>query len=54
MRKDGVWVVYAYDVGPYPIFMSDNEMVARRFEANLGYGSVTFWPNGTEWKDIYL
>jgi len=50
MRKDGVWVVYAYDVGPYPIFMTTNEMVARRYQAKLGYGSVFLWKFNTEWN----
>lgn len=48
---EGSWFVYAYDSGPYPIAMFDNELSALRHVNQLGYGNVLFWPSGLTWDD---
>lgn len=48
--SDGVWLfVYGTDYNDYPIAAFPNEVDARRFSDEKGYGYVTFWPYGVEW-----
>lgn len=47
----GIWFVYGYDTMPYPMFMSDDEIIARRWQEKLGYYTyIIFWENGTEFN----
>lgn len=48
---EGIWVVYSYDVGPIIHWIHWSEVRAHRYQRELGYGSVKFWPFGTEWSD---
>ena len=52
--KPGAWVVLAYDGPAYPIklFSSFQELEARQYQGNLGYGEVHFWEYGTEWVKL--
>lgn len=47
---DGAWIVYGLDTMAYPLFLSMNELEARRWAGNNGYGIVKFWAFGTDWS----
>ena len=49
--RPGAWLVYAHDRGPYAIALHDSAETAARQAARQGYGSVAFWPFGTELSD---
>lgn len=50
-EEKGVWFVFYHDMGAHPLFVSDDELVARRWADTNGYGDVKFWVFGTEWSN---
>ena len=49
----GFWLVYGYDVGPYPIYSSASELDALRFCVDRHCNdNVIFWPFGTTWDEL--
>ncbi len=44
----GAWLVYCYDDGPYAISLHATAEEASRAAARQGYGTVGWWPFGTE------
>lgn len=53
-KAAGVWFVYAFnnDPEPYPMFMSVDELTARRFAQTIGdWTYVKFWQFDTEWSN---
>lgn len=50
-KAAGVWFVYGYDTSPFPMFISVDELSARRYQERLGYPTfLTFWNYDTEFK----
>lgn len=48
----GAWIVYYPDLQICPLFISDDELIARRFAENVGhFVNIKFWKFGTEWSD---
>lgn len=48
----GVWFVYGWDWNAYPLAVFNDELSARRWADEKGYGEVRFWPFGVEWSDL--
>lgn len=48
----GAWFVYGRDWNAYPINLFGDELAARRFADERGYGEVVFWPFGLEWSEV--
>lgn len=47
--KDGAWIVFGYDTGPYPLYLSKDEISAHRYAQEVGYPvHVKFWIFGEE------
>ena len=46
---EGVWVVYDWDIGAYPIKCFATELEAHRHRNELGYGHVRHWIFGEDW-----
>lgn len=44
----GGWVVYSFDNGEYAISLHASAADAARSAARCGYGSVAWWPFGTD------
>lgn len=48
----GIWFVYSKDLQVCPMFISDDELIARRFQERVGYFThIEFWEFGTEWSE---
>lgn len=47
-NKEGVWILYDYDVGSYIISIYPDIVPAARQAARQAYGRVGFWPFGME------
>jgi hypothetical protein len=48
----GVWFVYAYDVGPYPISIHKTEGEAFSTIGRQGFGFVVFLPFGVDFSEV--
>lgn len=49
LRPQGVWFVYGYDTMPYPLFISNDELKARQYQADVGYYTwIKFWEFNSE------
>lgn len=46
---NGAWIVFEYDMNPYPLALFADELEARRWADGNGYGRVKFWEWGA-WK----
>lgn len=47
-NKEGIWILYDYDVGSYIISVHPDIVPAARQAARQAYGRVGFWPFGME------
>lgn len=53
LPPNGAWFVYdrgGYD--DYPLALFGDELSARRWAAEQGYGYVVFWPFGKTWEEV--
>lgn len=50
---EGVWVIYAWDVGAYPISIHADESEALRISNNFGYTHVKFWKFDETWDHLH-
>lgn len=44
--RDGVWIAYDYDTGPYVIMLFEDVVPAAKYTSQNGFGHVAFWPYG--------
>lgn len=51
LKPAGAWIVYSYDTNALPVFLSNDELTARRRCDELGYGYVKFWEFETDWSN---
>jgi hypothetical protein len=50
---NGVWIVYGIQTLVYPMFISKDELIARRFMEKLGSRVwIKFWKFDTEWSNV--
>jgi hypothetical protein len=48
-ETDGVWIVYGWDTMPYPLYISKDELLARRYMEVIGYPVfIKFWAYNSE------
>jgi hypothetical protein len=48
-ETDGIWIVYGWDMNPYPLYISKDELLARRYMEIIGYPVfIKFWAYNSE------
>lgn len=52
LPPNGAWFVYGVDTCAFPLALFDDELSARRWADEHGYGSVVFWRFGWEWEEV--
>jgi hypothetical protein len=48
----GGWLVYGINYDAHPLALFADELAARRWCDEHGYGWVVFWPFGKEWGEV--
>jgi hypothetical protein len=48
----GAWFVHGSDYDDYPLALFADELSARRWADEQGYGYVVFWPYGKDWREV--
>lgn len=52
LPPNGAWFVYGTDYDEYPLALFGDELSARRYADERGWGKVVFWPFGKDWKEV--
>ena len=50
--ESGAWFVYSIDYKAHPMALFSDELAARRYADEQGYGWVVHWPFGKEWGEV--
>lgn len=52
LPPNGAWIVYGTNYDDYPLALFGDELSARRWADEQGYGYVVFWPFGKTWSEM--